>query len=103
MINQLFKVKPSTELLYRCAHTFGLTGMNDKRKFSFREMAQNGTVSRMNTQLRPDLESVYMDCKKSYLADLTERSALTVFRQLARTHGYRIERTDGSLYQLIKT
>jgi hypothetical protein len=92
MINQLFNEPPAEELVYRVCHVFGLSGMQDRRWFSKGDMQTNGTINKLTDNiLLDDLKKIYIRCKaRSYLTDIDDKLALTIFRQLLKTQGYKV-------------
>jgi len=91
-INQLFRVSPSAELIYRYCQLFGLSGMRDRRWFSKVDMCSYSTVHKIKETVLNDLRSVYLKCKaRTYLTDFDEKLAITVMRQLLKTQGYQVE------------
>lgn len=110
-INQLFREKPSEELVYRYCHLFGLSGMRDTKWFNKQDMARNSTIQRIHTTILDDLKKLYIGCKaRSYLTDIDDNLAITVLRQLVRTLGYTVKRRTTSIggkriveYQLNRT
>lgn len=109
-VNQLFREQPAPEFVYRYCQVFGLSGMNDRKWFSKKDMSLHGTIRKINNNLLDDLKRLYIKCKaRSYLTDIDERLAITVLRQLLKTQGYGINKkvvsVDGNrmmLYQLNK-
>lgn len=110
-INQLFKTAPPTELFYRYCHLFGLSGINDRHWFNKRDLISRRTVEKITQTMSDDLRRLYLDCKvESYLSDITEQSAITILRQLAKASGYTVARRTVTAngkrfteYQLNKT
>lgn len=91
MINQLFSELPAEELIYRVCHVFGLSGIQDNRWFSKRDMHACGTINKLNDLLLDDLKKIYIKCKaRSYLTDIDDKLALTILRQLLKTKGYKV-------------
>ena len=110
-INQLFKIRPSQELIYRYCHLFGLAGMSDRKWFTKNDMARCHTVSKIQDTVFDDLKKLYVDCKaKSYLTEINDKSAITILRQLIKTLDYTLKRRTVTIsgircteYQLNKT
>lgn len=91
MINQLFREPPAEELVYRVCNVFGLSGMQDRRWFSKHDMQTHNTINKLNNILLDDLKRLYIRCKaRSYLTDIDDKLALTILRQLLKTHGYTV-------------
>lgn len=87
-INQLFKEKIDKTLLLELIKCFGLSSLNDQKTFCKYDLVQMQTVKKINEMIL-SLESVYLPCKaKIYLANICERRALTILKQVLRVHGY---------------
>lgn len=110
-VNQLFREQPTTAIVYRYCHVFGLSGMKDRKWFSKKDMLSLNTIHRINRDLLDDLKRLYIKCKaRSYLTDIDEKLALTILRQLLKTQGYTVNKravcVNGdriTQYQLNKT
>jgi len=88
MINQLFREKPTKELVYRYCQLFGLSGMQDRKWFNREHIVDTLSAS----SLLDDLKNIYIKCKaRSYLTDIDDRVAITVLRQLIKTYGYTLK------------
>lgn len=85
-INQLFVKPVGSDVVDLIARSFGLTGIGDRRLFSKRDMQANQTVQRL-THIKPILEEYYLPCKaRIYLARISEKKAITIFKQLLKLH-----------------
>lgn len=90
-VNQLFREPPSWELICRYCQLFGLSGIRDTRWFNKENMRVHSTVMKIKEILIDDLKNIYIRCKaRSYLTDIDDKLAITIFRQLLKTQGYRI-------------
>lgn len=97
-INQLFRENPAPELVYRYCQVFGLSGMQDRKWFSKQDMASHNTLNKINNILMDDLKKLYIRCKaRSYLTDIDEGLAITIFKQLLKTQGHGITRRTVSI------
>lgn len=89
MINQLFRVQPSKELVYRYCQLFGLSGMQDRKWFTREHINVDTLVA---SPVLDDLKDIYIKCKaRSYLTEIDDRVAITVLRQLLKTYGYTLK------------
>ena len=87
-INQLFKKKPSKELVEKLINTFGLMGFNDDSFFSKKETDKNNTISKINN-LVPILDEYYLPCKKRiYLRDINYKRSITILRQCIKIYNF---------------
>jgi hypothetical protein len=87
-INQLFKKKPSKELVEKLINTFGLMGFNDDSFFSKKETDKNNTISKINN-LVPILDEYYLPCKKKiYLRDINYKRSITILRQCIKVYNF---------------
>lgn len=74
-------------LLLQC---FGLSGLHDKRSFKKRDLVALETVKKIN-HMKDILEQFYLPCKfKVYIANINEKKAITVLRQVLRLFNYHI-------------
>lgn len=90
-VNQLFREQPSLELTYRYCQLFGLSGIKDRRWFSKHDMSAHNTVPKIKRVLLDDLKTLYIRCKaRSYLTDIDDNLAITILRQLLKTHGFKV-------------
>lgn len=89
MINQLFRVQPSKELVYRYCQLFGLSGMQDRKWFTKEHINMDKFAA---SPVLDDLKNIYIKCKaRSYLTDFDDKVAITVLRQLIKTFGYTLK------------
>tara|TARA_B100001093_G_C26843105_1_gene1021535 strand:- start:1746 stop:2168 length:423 start_codon:yes stop_codon:yes gene_type:complete len=88
--DQLFKKNPSNELFDKILNSFGLTGLDDKRSFSRKDLKYIKTVEKINA-LKADLDDCYLPCKsRTYLSLLNEKNVITILRQILKTRNYTI-------------
>jgi hypothetical protein len=88
--NQLFKKMPTMELFERFVKIFGLTDINDCRKFTRDTLLKNNTLEKFEGFVE-ELEEYYIPCKvEKYLKDLDEKKLITVLRQIAKTFEYNV-------------
>ena len=88
--NQLFKKLPPINLFERLVKIYGLTDINDCRKFTKEHLIKNKTLEKIEG-LREELEEYYLLCKiTKYLTDLDEKKLITILRQIAKIFDYHV-------------
>ena len=88
--NQLFKKLPPIDLFERLVKIYGLTDINDCRKFTKDHLIKNKTLEKIEG-LREELEEYYLPCKTTkYLLDLDEKKLITILRQIAKIFDYHV-------------
>lgn len=88
--NQLFKKLPPIDLFERLVKIYGLTDINDCRKFTKDHLTKNKTLEKIEG-FRDELEEYYLPCKTNkYLTDLDEKKLITILRQIAKVFDYHI-------------
>jgi len=86
--NQLFKKLPPIDLFERLVKIYGLTDINDCRKFTKDHLTKNKTLEKIEG-FREELEEYYLPCKTTkYLMDLDEKKLITILRQIAKVFDY---------------
>lgn len=89
-INQLFVKHVDEEMLGLVLKCFNLRGLNDHRLFCKYDMAELGTVQKLQ-EIKDKLSAYYIPCKaRLYLENMTEKRAVTVLKQLLRLHSYKL-------------
>lgn len=97
-INQLFSRTVDGSILDAVLHSFGLQGLHDRRTFTKHDMVSLNTVDRMCADAVPQLRQCYIPCKaRTYLDDLTDKKALTVFKQVLRLHDHTLVARERSM------
>jgi hypothetical protein len=88
--NQLFKKLPPIDLFERLVKIYGLTDINDCRKFTKDHLTKNKTLEKIEG-FREELEEYYLPCKTTkYLLDLDEKKLITILRQIAKVFDYHV-------------
>jgi len=88
--NQLFCKLPTLDLFERFVKIYGLTDINDCRKFTRDILITNQTLERFDG-FREELEEYYIPCKsEKYLYDMNEKKLVTVLRQIAKVFDYNV-------------
>lgn len=89
-INQLFVKHVDSGMMQKVLTCFNLKDLNDQRMFCKYDMAEFGTVEKLNA-LKHELIAYYIPCKaRLYLENLTEKKAITVLKQLLRLHEHKL-------------
>ena len=93
-INQLFKNRPSEEKGVTILEYFNLTGFEDTKSFTKKDLAVFETVKKINENIAL-LEELYLPCKaKIYLTELNEKKCVTILRQLLKLFKYNLKSTE---------
>lgn len=88
--NQLFRSTPPRSLCLEVIQCFGLTGFEDSRNFSRKDLINFNSIEKLN-KLKSRLFDYYLPCKaRTYLSDLNTKSVITLLRQLVRLYGFSI-------------
>lgn len=87
VVNQLFNIKPSLDLVTKFVKCFGLKGLQDNTYFTLLDMQHHNTLTQINSLLK-ELYDLYLPCKYNYLTNITEKSAITIMRQLLKVYDY---------------
>ena len=90
VVNQLFIIKPSQELILKILTTFGIKDLKDNHEFSLLDMNSIDTVKKLK-ELEPEIQKYYLPCKqKIYLNDWNYKTCITIARQFLKTIDYDI-------------
>ena len=93
-INQLFKKRPSQESVIPILGYFNISGFDDQKTFTKKDLAQFETVKKINQNIK-FFEDIYLPCKaKIYLNELTEKKSVTILRQLLKLFKYNLRSTE---------
>lgn len=88
--NQLYKKLPTLDLFERFVKIFGLTDINDCRKFTRDTLVKYKTLEKFEG-FREELEEYYIPCKiDKYLKNLNEKKLITILRQIAKVFDYNV-------------
>ena len=88
--SQLFRKTPTLDLFSRFAKIFGLTDINDCRKFTRDNLIHYKTLEHFS-EFYNELEEYYIPCKiDKYLKNMNEKKLITVLRQIAKTYDYNV-------------
>ena len=93
-INQLFKTKPHQEKVITILGFFNLSGFEDTKSFTKKDLGVFETVKKINENIAL-LEELYLPCKaKIYLTELNEKKCVTILRQLLKLYKYNLKSTE---------
>ena len=93
-INQLFKRRPQQETIVPILELYNLTGFDDTKSFTKKDLAVFETVKKINENISL-LQDIYLPCKaKIYLEDLNEKKCITILRQLLKLFKYKLKGTE---------
>ena len=90
VVNQLFIVKPSQEIILKLINLSGVKDLNDNHEFSLLDMNRLETVKKFK-EMQFEIQKYYLPCKqKIYLSKWSHKSYITICRQFLRTINYDI-------------
>ena len=93
-INQLFKKRPTQDGVLPILSLYNLTGLDDIKTFTKKDLALFDTVKKINENLGL-FEELYLPCKaKIYLSDLNEKKSITILRQILKLFKYNLKSTE---------
>jgi hypothetical protein len=93
--NQLFSIEPPYDFVKKIMDLFlGKNVNNPYYQFS-RKMLEDRKIVEEMIQLIPQLKEYYLKCKHAkYLDKIDSKKCITIFRQLLRVHGYKVNSTE---------
>ena len=87
-INQLFKKKPTIELLNELLIIYGISNLDDSKFFSRKELDKNDSLEKFK-KIIPRLNEYYLPCKqKVYLININTKKMITILRQFLKLFNY---------------
>jgi hypothetical protein len=90
MFSQLFKVKPTQELIIKLLNCFGITSLDDTSILNFNNNNSNEYIQKYK-ELEPELSTYYINCKiHNYLYKYEDKQIVTVIRQFLKTIHYNL-------------
>jgi hypothetical protein len=90
VVNQLFIIKPTQDLIIKIVNTFGIKDLKDNHEFSLLDMNNIETVKKLK-ELESDIKKYYLPCKqKIYLENWNYKTCITIARQFLKTIDYDI-------------
>lgn len=94
-INQLFKLKPSKEILKEILQYININIDNiDNKSFSIKDLYENKIEAKF-VLIKEKLGPYYLPCKRNvYLENLTIKKFITILRQLLKLYNYKLQSHD---------
>lgn len=90
-INQLFKKKPSLDLLFRLLSLLNIDQLNGDVNFSKNTIISNNILIKAHTILK-ELEIFYLPCKKKiYFNNITPKKFITILKQCLNLYNYKLD------------
>ena len=95
-INQLFKIKPSIELINEILEylNIDLNSIETKNYFTMNENIVNNIQENVEN-IKQKLKDYYIPCKKKiYIDNIDIKKFITIIRQLLKLHNYKLNSID---------
>jgi hypothetical protein len=93
-INQLFKQKPSIEVVIELLNLYGIDGLDDDKQFNRNNLINLCLIDNLNN-FKSKLIEYYLPCKrKVYLEDLTIKKSITILRQILKLYDYVVKSNE---------
>ena len=93
-INQLFKQKPSIEVVIELLNLYGIDGLDDDKQFNRNNLINLCLIDNLNN-FKSKLIEYYLPCKrKVYLEDLTIKKSITILRQVLKLYDYIVKSNE---------
>jgi hypothetical protein len=93
-INQLFKKKPSIEIIIELVNLYGIENLDDDKQFNRNNLINLNLIENLN-EFKIKLKEYYLPCKqKVYLENLTIKKAITVLRQILKLFDYIVKSNE---------
>ena len=93
-INQLFKKKPSKELIIEVLNIYGIEDFNDLKQFTRKDLEKLDLCNNLNN-FACKLEEYYLPCKyKIYLQNINIKKSITLLRQLLKLYDYNVKSNE---------
>jgi len=90
MYNQLFKIKPTEELINKILNCLSLDNLDDNSEFTIEKLESGNVISKYKL-IDEEIKTFYIPCKaKMYLSKYEYKNIITVFRQILKTIKYTI-------------
>ena len=90
-INQLFRKKPSIDIVENIVQSFGLKNLSDESFFSKKDLEQNNLLDNIRESVNI-LNDYYLPCKaKIYLSNLSYKRSITILRQCLKLYDYSLK------------
>ena len=93
-INQLFKQKPSIEVVIELLNLYGIDSLDDDKQFNRNNLINLCLIDNLNI-FKSKLIEYYLPCKrKVYLEDLTIKKSVTILRQILKLYDYVVKSNE---------
>ena len=93
-INQLFKQKPSLEVVIELLNLYGIESLDDDKQFNRNNLINLSLIDNLN-KFKTKLHEYYLPCKrKVYLEDLTIKKSITILRQILKLYDYVVKSNE---------
>lgn len=93
--NQLFTIEPSFDFVKKIMELFLGKNINNPYYQFSRKMLEDKKIVEEMVKLVPELKEYYLKCKHTkYLEKIDSKKCITIFRQLLRIHGYKVNSTE---------
>ncbi len=93
--NQLFTVEPPFDFVKKIMELFLGKNINNPYYQFSRKMLEDRKIVEEMIKLVPKLKEYYLKCKYTkYLDKIDSKKCITIFRQLLRVHGYKVNSTE---------
>ena len=90
MYNQLFKTKPTEEIIKKILNCFCLSNIEDNSEFTIIQLESNDTMNNYR-MIEDEIKIFYIPCKaKLYFGKYEYKNIITVTRQVLKTVNYTI-------------
>lgn len=93
--NQLFTIEPPFDFVKKVMELFLGKNINNPYYQFSRKMLEDRKIVEEMIKLVPNLKEYYLKCKHTkYLDKIDSKKCITIFRQLLRVHGYKVNSTE---------
>tara|TARA_B110001469_G_C9443554_1_gene224490 strand:- start:238 stop:630 length:393 start_codon:yes stop_codon:yes gene_type:complete len=90
MYNQLFKTKPTEEIVNLILNCFGLSNVEDSGEFTIQQLETIQTIDTYKF-IEEEIKKYYIPCKaKLYFGKYEYKNIITICRQILKTVNYTI-------------
>lgn len=90
VVNQLFIIQPTKELINKILSFYGLTSLKDNSEFTLIDMINHNTLENFKKS-KIEISNYYLPCKKDTIfKNLTNKKCITITRQFLKTVDYDI-------------
>jgi hypothetical protein len=93
-INQLFKQKPSLEVVVELLNIYGIDDLNDDKQFNRNNLINLNLIENLN-KFKHKLQEYYLPCKRNiYIEDMTIKKSITILRQILKLYDYVVKSNE---------